>query len=66
MRPLEQYATLRRGREEIRQQEHEEWMHRAALLRKGYSQFARWLGIHLVTWGYKLQQVGTLTNTLPL
>ena len=66
MRPLEQYATLRRGREAIQQQEDEEWMRRAALLRKGYSQLTRWLGIHLVTWGHQLQQVGTLTDTPPL
>ncbi len=60
MRPLEQYATLRRGRKILLAQENEEWRQRTALLRKGYYTFAHWLGLHLIMWGYRLQRVGPL------
>ncbi len=66
MRPLEQYVTLRRGREALRQQADERRAHQIALLKKQYACFTRWLGIRLVIWGYKLQQVGALSDTSPL
>jgi hypothetical protein len=62
MRPLEQYATLRRGRKILLQQENEEWRHRTATLRKWSHMFAHWLGLHLILWGYRLQRVGTPSN----
>ena len=66
MRPLEQYVTLRRGREVIRQQADGEWRLRVAILRKCYRKLAYWFGIRLVTWGYKLEQIGTSGDaTLP-
>lgn len=58
MRPLEQYVTLCRGREVLRRQRDEEWMRRAATLRKCYHQLTRWLGLRLVIWGHKLQRAG--------
>jgi hypothetical protein len=58
MRPLEQYATLRRGRKILLQQEQDEWRSRAMLLRKASHKLAHWLGLHLILWGYRLQRIG--------
>jgi hypothetical protein len=66
MRPLEQYVTLRPGQEALRQQAGVKWRLRVAMLRKWYRKLAHWLGIRLVTWGHKLEQVGTFGDaTLP-
>ncbi len=62
MRPLEQYATLRRGRKIVLEQEDEEWRHRATMLRAWSHKFAHWFGLYLVIWGNRLQQVGVTGN----
>ena len=62
MRPLEQYATLRRGRKILLQQEDEKWRFRAAMFRKWSHGLAHSLGFYLIKWGYRLQQVGATGN----
>src|SRR5437588_11431855 len=64
MHPMNNYETLRRGREELLRQAERERMARAATVkqlrqRKFHREFANWLGIHLVSWGHKLEGLGT-------
>ena len=63
MHPLTNYETLQRGREEILRQAERERMARAATRkqrrqRKYSLEFANWLGVHLVSWGHRLEQLG--------
>ena len=63
MHPMNNYETLRRGREELLRQAERERMARAAIRkqrrqRKFSREFANWLGAHLVSWGYRLEQLG--------
>lgn len=63
MHPLNDYETLRRGREELLRQAEYQRMVRAATRkqwrqRKFFSEFANWLGTHLVSWGHRLEQLG--------
>ncbi len=63
MHPMNNYETLRRGREELLRQAERERMARAAIRkqrrqRKFSREFANWLGAHLVSWGYRLEQPG--------
>ena len=56
MRPLEQYATLRRGCTMLNQQAEYERKERVRQFRIVRQELAHWLGIRLVKWGYKLEQ----------
>jgi hypothetical protein len=56
MRPLEQYATLRKGRAALRLQEEKEQVERARQLRILHRKLVHWLAMRLVMWGYKLEQ----------
>ncbi|HET9921473.1 MAG TPA: hypothetical protein VFQ30_16645 [Ktedonobacteraceae bacterium] len=47
MRPIEQYGTLRRGCDILKQQEQERWMRRAATLRRGYRRLAYRVGVQI-------------------
>ncbi len=63
MHPMNNYETLQRGREELLRQAERERMARAATVkqwrqRKFSREFANWLGIHLVSWGHRLEQLG--------
>ena len=65
MRPLEQYVTLRRGREVFRRQEEEEWVEQARQSSIVSRRLAHWLAMRLVRWGYKLERYSeqiTLTS----
>ena len=61
---------LRRGREELLQRaEHERMVGRAmfklGMNQKFHHKAANWLGIHLVSWGEKLEQFGTIAEREP-
>jgi len=63
MHPMNNYETLRRGREELLRQAERERMARAAIRkqrrqRKFSLEFANWLGVHLVSLGHRLEQLG--------
>ena len=63
MHPMNNYATLRRGREELFRQAERERIARAATVkqwrqRKFSLEFANWLGVHLVSLGHRLEQLG--------
>ena len=63
MHPMNNYETLRRGREELLRQAESERMARAATRkqrrqRKFSREFANWLGAHLVSWGHRSEQLG--------
>ena len=63
MHPIDHYATLRRGQEELLRQAEHERMARKANLRKltksRYDRaFVNWLGTRMVRWGQRLEQFG--------
>lgn len=67
MHPIDDYETLRRGREELLRQAEQERMARAVWLKRKtnwafHRKIANWLGIHLVRWGKKLERFGTFAR----
>ena len=64
MHPIDHYETLRRGREELLKRAEYERMARKAkvdrILNRNIHHAAIWLGIHLVSLGEKLEQIGSL------
>jgi len=65
MYPIDHYATLLRGREELLRQAEQERMARAAKFKNRtkwtfHRKTANWLRMHLVSWGKKLEQFVTL------
>lgn len=70
MHPNIHEDTLRRGREELQQRAAYERMVGQAMFKQGMNQkfhhkAANWLGIHLVSWGEKLEQFGTFAERQP-
>ncbi len=65
MYPIDHYATLLRGREELLRQAEQERMAREAKFKNRtkwtfHRKTANWLRMHLVSWGKKLEQFVTL------
>ena len=69
MHPIDHYETLRRGREELLRRAEYERMARKAKIDQGMNRnihkAANWLGMHLVSWGEKLEQVGAFAKRQP-
>jgi hypothetical protein len=69
MYPIEHYETLRRGREELLKKAEYERMARKAKIEQGMNRnilkATNWLGIHLVSWGAKLEQFGAFAKRQP-
>jgi len=71
MHPIDHYATIRRGQEELLRRADYERMVRKAIRnnrrtnQKTYQRFVNWLGCHMVNWGQKLEQFGTSRKLQP-
>jgi hypothetical protein len=70
MHPIDQYETLRRGREELLRRAEYERLARKALLRKRVNwkmnrNVANWFGTRLVRWGEKLAKFGAFARRQP-
>jgi hypothetical protein len=69
MHPIEHYETLRRGREELLKRAEYERMARKAIVEqrvnRNIHKAANWLGMHLVSWGQKLEQFGAFAKRQP-
>jgi len=70
MHPIDHYATIRRGQEELLRRAEYERMVRKANRKRGtnqkiYQQLANWLGNHMVNWGQKLELFGTSRKLQP-
>ena len=67
MHPIDDYETLRRGHEELLRRAEYERMARKARVEQSRSKntqkVANWLGRNLVSWGEKLEQLGTFKET---
>ena len=66
MHPIYDYETIRRGHEELlRRAEYERMARKAIIEQRMKSKIhkaANWLGMHLVSWGEKLEQFGTFSK----
>ena len=69
MHPIQDYETIRRGREELLKRAEYERMARKAMLEqrvnRSVHQAANWLGIRLVSLGEKLEQFGAFAKRQP-
>ena len=69
MHPIDHYATLRRGHEELLKRAEYERMVRKARVKKkvnrNFRQVTNWLGTRLVRLGEKLEQFGTFAKRQP-
>ena len=69
MHPIDHYATLRRGHEELLKRAEYERMARKARvkqkMRRNIRFTANWLGAHLVSLGEKLERFGAFTKRKP-
>jgi len=69
MHPIDHYETIRRGREELLKRAEYERMARNAIMKhrvkKNIHQVANWLGMHLVSLGEKLEQLGAFAKRQP-
>lgn len=70
MHPIDQYETLRRGREELLRRAEYERLARKALLRKRVNwkmnhNVSNWFGTRLVRWGEKLAKFGAIARRQP-
>ena len=70
MYPIDQYETIRRGREELLRRAEYERLARRALLRKRMNwkmnrNATHWLGTRLVRWGEKLAKLGAFARRQP-
>jgi len=65
MHPIDHYATIRRGQEELLRRAEYERMARKTIRNNRrtnqttYQRFVNGLGCHMVNWGQKLEQFGT-------
>ena len=66
MHPIYDYETIRRGHEELLRRAEYERMARKAIIeqrmKSKIQKAASWLGMHLVSWGEKLEQFGTFSK----
>ena len=66
MHPMNNYETIRRGHEELLKRAEYERMARKAIIEqrmnRNIHKAANWLGIHLVSWGEKLEHFGTFSK----
>jgi hypothetical protein len=66
MHPTDHYNTIRRGHEELLRRAEYERMARKAMVEQGTNRniqrIASWLGMHLVSWGEKLERVGRFSE----
>ncbi len=66
MHPIDHYETIRRGHEELLRRAEYERMARKAMIEqrmnRNIHKAANWLGMHLVSWGEKLEQFGTFSE----
>ena len=70
MHPIDDYSTIQRGLEEIRQRAERERLIRAAKLRKPTNwsflrSYVKWLRARLAKWRRKPGRFGTYPKTLP-
>ena len=69
MHPIDHYETLRRGREELlKRAEYERLVRKAKadrILNRNIHHAMKWLGVHLVSVGTRLEQYGSFKQTLP-
>jgi hypothetical protein len=69
MHPNDHYETIRRGREELLRRAEYERMARKAKIEQGMNKNihkgANWLGMHLVSWGAKLEKFGAFAKRQP-
>jgi hypothetical protein len=69
MHPIDNYETLRRGREELLRQAEYERMARKAIIEqrmnRNIHKAGNWLGMHLVSWGEKLEKFGAFAKRQP-
>ena len=69
MHPIDHYETLRRGREELlKRAEYERLVRKAKadrILNRNIHHAMKWLGVHLVSLGTRLEQYGSFNQTLP-
>ncbi len=63
MFPFDEYSIIRRRQEDLlRQAECERLLRTLQRSEQLHRTLALWLGTHLVKWGQKLEQLGTLKN----
>ncbi len=69
MHPIDHYETIRRGHEELLRRAEYERMARKVKIEQGMNRnihkAANWLGIHLVSWGAKLEKFGAFAKRQP-
>ncbi len=69
MHPIDHYETIRRGREELLRRAEYERIARKARIEQGMNRnihkTANWLGMHLVSWGEKLEKFGAFAKRHP-
>ena len=69
MHPIDDYETIRRGREELLRRAEYERMARKAMVEqrvnRNIHQVANWLGIRLVSLGAKLEKIGAFAKRQP-
>jgi len=70
MYPMNNYETIRRGHEELlKRAEHERIARRAIIeqrMNRNIHKAANWLGMHLVSWGAKLEKFGAFAKRQPI
>jgi hypothetical protein len=70
MYPIDHFDTLHREREELMQRAEYERLVSQEMFKQGKNQkfhrkVANWLGVHLVSWGEKLEQFATIAERHP-
>jgi hemerythrin len=69
MHPIDHYETIRRGHEELLKRAENERMARKAKIEqrtnRNIYKAANWLGMHLVSWGAKLEKFGAVAKRQP-
>jgi len=70
MHPIDHYETRRRGHEELLRRAENERMARKAKIEQGMNRnihkATNWLGMHLVSWGKKLEKFGAFAKRQPI
>jgi hypothetical protein len=66
MHPIDHYETIRRGHEELVRRAEYERIARKTMVEQGMNRnihkAANWLGMHLGSWGAKLEQFGAFAK----
>ena len=69
MHPIEHYETIRRGHQELLKRAEYQRLARKAKIEQGMNtnihKAANWLGMHLVSWGTKLEKFGAFAKQQP-